>query len=190
MIYGFVGSLGDNMFMPLRGNGKTITMTYFLYQKYKEGLEIYTNYNTSFSKFIETKTVADMVFKGELENIVLGIDEIQQILENMGQNKYKEFMGDLVNESRKDDVDIYFTTQRFYNLLKRFRLQVDRVIVPKKYHKDTFDFCDIDKCVREHFIQVFFEVPYIPEPAITFDCVVIGELYDTRQRLTTRNAKV
>lgn len=184
MIYGFVGSVFGSLRVPIRGNGKTISMTYWMNIERQDGREVFTNYHTTFSTFIDTKEVAELIFSGELGDIILGIDEIQKILENIGRNKYVEFMGDLVNESRKDDVDIFFTTQRFKNLVLRFREQVDRILVPKKYHVDTKDFCDIDKCKRIHFIMLYDYDPFEGLAYIgSIDCVEVGKLYDTRQRI-------
>jgi ribosomal 50S subunit-recycling heat shock protein len=111
----------------IRGNGKTLTMTYFLFADYvKQGRIIYTNYKTTFSKCLNAKQLIDLVYQDDLENISIGLDEIQTIVNSMGEKKEKaEFVTMLYNQARKKSIDIYQAVQREKDVFNRVRLQRD-----------------------------------------------------------------
>lgn len=178
---GIIGSIDEFHAYTIRGNGKTATMTYLLYNYYfRQGCKVYTNYYTSFSTILKTQNLADVIFdiddtfeaivkrgrkkeEEEKENErdnneikAIGIDEIQVFYDSYGRvsKKSKLFLNvSLIQQSRKKNVDIFFTIQRLRDLEKRIRSQVDLYLIPMKYHTDG-KICSIDRCNEEHYIVV------------------------------------
>jgi Zonular occludens toxin (Zot). len=175
MMIGIIGSIDEYHSYTIRGNGKTATMTYLLYNYYfRQGCKAYTNYFTSFSTILRTEDLANNLFENDdtLDEIVrkgkrdeverdneikaIGIDEIQVFYDSYGRvsKKSKLFLNiSLIQQSRKKNVDIFFTIQRLRDLEKRIRSQVDLYLIPTKYHKDG-KICSIDRCNEEHYIVV------------------------------------
>ncbi|MCC7574993.1 hypothetical protein KO361_05355 [Candidatus Woesearchaeota archaeon] len=184
MIYGFVGTMDDFCNGSIRGNGKSLTMTYYLHQDFKEGRRVYTNYKTTFSEQVTVKKIVDMVLEGEIQEASIGIDEIQIVLNSIGTKaKVVNFIDKMVSQTRKIDSDIYYATQRYTNIHKRLRVQTDRLFRPFKIHQenDKWKKCITDRCKKPHVIIVKSEIPYLETPIIALDAVKVGVLYDSNE---------
>jgi len=182
MIYAFVGTMDDTFKYGLRGNGKSATLTYYLYQSFLEGTEVYTNYYTSFSTVITVQEMVNMILEEDLHNIVLGIDEIQLILNSIGtKGKVLNFIMKMASQTRKRDCDIGYTLQRFLDLHLRLRVQTDNVLIPAKYHTIDHSLCIKDNCKEDHYIKVYCEKPFIKQPIRAFKLDIIGQLYNSNE---------
>ncbi len=186
MIYGIVGTYDDNTMDTLRGNGKTMGMSYFLHDaRTRLGWNVITNYHTNFSEQMNTEEMTDLILHGNMRKIAAGIDEIQVILNSIGtQGKIVTFIDKMISQTRKRQTDVFYTTQRFLNVHKRLRVQTDMVIVARKYHWDEGDQialpCRKDRCEEtNHVIALFSVVPYRPGPLMVIRAGVVGKLYDS-----------
>lgn len=192
MIYGFVGTYDDLYNKGLRGNGKTLTVTNYLYEDYLEGRLIYTNYYTSFSNVMDTQKIVELIFNSDInkfQNVSIGIDEIQLILNSIGtKGKALKFIMNLIAQSRKRNVDIYYTTQRFLDIHKRLRTQTDMIFEPfkKHYHYEDNNLildetCIKDNCNKPHIICVYPKRPELFKIIKYIYADKVGNLYDSNQ---------
>ena len=186
MIYGFFGSIPgcphQRGNQALRGNGKTLSLTFFGYVDYLNGRTIISNYKTSFSEFMPTEDMADMIQDDDLFNVTLLIQEMQLYLNSLGSNTevIKDFCGSVVGQSRKRGVDIHYDTQRYGDIHPRMRVQTDRAYLPRKYHYDDTP-CSIDRCEEPHIIKVFQHDPFEAEPIFELKAEQFGSLYDSNE---------
>lgn len=198
MIFGSVGTIDDMYRGGIRGNGKTLTATYYAYRDYQQGRKVLTNYQTSFSKMMSTKQMVDYIFESELRNVTVVIDEIQVILNSIGtKGTVLKFVEQLLNQSRKRNVDIWYTTQRYLNVHVRLRQQTDVLLEPykldvipipgtKKYKIDTSHICTIDSCDKHHLIVVKSKVPFVVKPITMLKAWKVGNLYDTNEIISEK----
>ena len=130
MIYAIVGTYDDTHYGSIRGNGKTNTMVYFGYQAHKEGRDVYANIKTNFSKTFTLNEIIDMFKNKSLSDAVIMLDEAQVYLSNTGEKAtvIRELINLFIAQTRKRGVDIYLTTQRYSNLHKQLRVQVDEIL--------------------------------------------------------------
>jgi hypothetical protein len=122
VIVGFVGRMGS---------GKTLSMTREL-KKYKDrGYRVLTNYAVSFSdeRIDFDKLFAIAEEQGDLNNVVLGLDEIHILLDSRSavttNNKVMTFW---LNQTRKMSVKLFYTTQYAHQVDKRLRAGTDLFI--------------------------------------------------------------
>jgi len=198
MIFGCVGTIDDMFSGGIRGNGKTQTATYYAYRDYQQGRKVLTNYKTTFSTMMSTKEIVDYIFDSELRNITVVIDEIQVILNSIGtKGTVLKFVEQLLNQSRKRNVDIWYTTQRYLNVHVRLRQQTDILLEPYKldvipiegtnrFKIDTSHVCTIDSCNKPHIIVVKSKVPFVAKPIALLKAWKTGELYDTNEIITEK----
>jgi hypothetical protein len=139
----------------IRGCGKTLTMTYYLLESHiKEKRHILTNYHTKFSEYRKSADIVKEIFDGELTNIAVGLDEFQDILSSLGENKKKvKFYSKLINQSRKKNVDIYYCSPLFKDINNRIREKTNILLNPTKHHF-THEKCFKDTCPEKHYIKV------------------------------------
>ncbi len=180
MIYAIVGTYDDTHYGSIRGNGKTNTMVYFGYQAHKEGKSVYSNIKTEFSKTFTLNEIIDMFKNQGLSNSVIMLDEAQVYLSNTGEKAsvIRELINLFIAQTRKRGVDIYLTTQRYSNLHKQLRVQVDEILIPLKFHADG-SICYLDNCKKPHYIHVFR--PGKEDPVIVLDATAVGQLYDSNE---------
>lgn len=124
MIVGFIGN---------RGSGKTASMTRFLYAKYRQGYKIYSNYTLNFPH--EKYTLKDIEgyahSNKKFENSIFAVDEIHVYLDSrVSGRKINRVFSYFVTQTRKKDIDLYYTTQ--------FPRQVD---IRMKIHTDMCVTC-------------------------------------------------
>ena len=105
----------------LKGSGKTLVMTMLLLMEYLKGKKIYTNYKVFFPhEIIDVKKLVELDV--ELENCVIGIDELHMICDARRHGKDQNLlMSYFVLQSRHRSVNFYYTTQ--------FERQVDIRII-------------------------------------------------------------
>lgn len=165
MLIGIIGTFDEVKIGGIRGNGKTATMSYILYKYYyKMGCPVYTNYKTYFSEFIPTDQLGSYLLKENDNNTNtitgVGIDEIQIFFDSYSKTSEGDAYFDdltLIQQSRKKNIDIFFTIQRFMDLERRIRTQTDTILIPMKFDKDTGRQCVMDRCQKDHLFIVFSE---------------------------------
>lgn len=186
MIYGFFGSIPgcphQRGHQALRGNGKTLSVTFFGYIDYLQGRRVISNYKTVFSELQATEDIAEMIQTKNLQDVTILISELQLYLNSLGSNSntIKEFCGSVVGQSRKRNVDIYYDTQRYGDIHPRMRVQTDRVFLPRKFHYDNTP-CSIDRCEQGHIIKIFQHDPYLKRPVFELRAEAFARLYDSNE---------
>lgn len=122
MIIGFIGS---------RGSGKTLSMTIEAYKKYKQGYKIYSNYHLNFP--YTPFTVDDLLMFAEsgmyFGNTVFLIDEIHIYFDSRASGKKRNMIFSyFLNQSSKNDIDVYYTSQFARQVEIRLRLNTEIVV--------------------------------------------------------------
>jgi len=165
----------------IRGCGKTLTMTYYLFQSHKkEQKTILTNYHTSFSRYMKSMDIVDEIFNGDLTNIAVGFDEFQEVLSSLGENKKKvKFYSKLVNQSRKKSTDIYYCSPLFKDIHNRLREKTNILLNPTKHHYTDFKKCFKDSCPEKHYIKVNMYKPFYKEGMKYLKPEIVGKYYNT-----------
>lgn len=177
----YLNVLGSSM----RGNGKTLSAVFFAKNEYDKGREIYTNFYTSFSKMYKMNDLIEMFSNGNLSNVVIVIDECQVYLNNSGVSvkTRKALITNFIAQTRKTNVDVILTTQRFMQLHKELREQCDVILLASKYHyndRGITTACTVDNCTRDHVVRLFNmnTSKYLP---YVLDCKRIGKLYNSNE---------
>ena len=186
MIYGFFGSIpgcphqrGSH---ALRGNGKTLCLTFVGYLDYLSGRDVISNYKTSFSELVSTEKIAEMVINEDIRDTTILISELQLYMNSLGVNtkELRSFVGSVIGQSRKRNTDIHYDTQRYTDIHPRIRVQTDRAFLPRKFHEDGKP-CQLDRCNKKHIIYLFQHDPYLEHPIIKLRADKFGALYDTNE---------
>ena len=177
----YLNVLGSSM----RGNGKTLSAVYLAYLEYQKGKKIYTNFYTSFSTMYKMNDLIQMFSDNRLHDCLVIIDEGQVYLNNSGVSvkTRKSLITNFIAQTRKADIDIIITTQRFMQLHKELREQTDVILLATKYHYNKHcltEVCKVDNCTKDHAVRLFNMntgqyLPYI------LDCKEIGRLYNSNE---------
>lgn len=127
MIIGIEGGLGS---------GKTILMTRYLVKDFLKGHKIYTNYKLKEIDFelLDLTTILDMHKNSfNLANCSLGIDEITVFADcRKSGSVLNRLISYFILQSRKRNVDIYFTTQNLGMIDLRLVNYMDVQIICEK----------------------------------------------------------
>ncbi len=186
MIYGFFGSIpgcphqrGSH---ALRGNGKTLCLTFVGYLDHLSGRDVISNYKTSFSELISTERIAEMVIHEDIRDTTILLSELQLYMNSLGVNtkQLRTFVGSVIGQSRKRNTDIHYDTQRYTDVHPRIRVQTDRAFLPRKFHADGQP-CQLDRCEKKHFIYLYQHDPYMEHPIVKLQADKFGGLYDTNE---------
>ncbi len=174
----------------IKGTGKTMTGVYMLNLDYKRGYKCYANMDTSFTDKMTTQEVYDLFADSTATGISILLDEIQKDMNSlMGYTAAKtivEFCNIAAAQTRKRDINLYWTTQRAHDIPLRARVQTDILLQPVRIHADGKR-CQVASCTnKKHYIRVYAREPFRPNPIVTLDCIAVGKLYDTTQVLTDR----
>lgn len=214
-VYGIVGMLDDIRDVRFErpasaGNGKTQLLTHFLYQEFvHKDRPVIANYHLyykggkktgqSWATYMSSQEIFDRWFDDDLEGSVIGITELQSLLNSAGrQAKMITYLEKCLNQRRKSDYDLIWDSQRWGSVDKRIRDVTDELYQPMKWHcifdeeaqtwRVTYP-CPKDRCNERHMISVHKELPQ-PEtdeeriyPLYFLNSWEIGELYDTREKM-------
>jgi len=186
MIYGFFGSIPgcphQRGHHALRGNGKTLCLTFVGYLDYLSGRDVISNYKTSFSEFVSTERIAEMVIYEDIRDTTILLSELQLYMNSLGVNtkELRSFVGSVIGQSRKRNTDIHYDTQRYTDVHPRIRVQTDRAFLPRKFHADGKP-CQLDRCNNKHFIYLYQHDPYMEHPVVKLQADKFGGLYDTNE---------
>jgi hypothetical protein len=186
MIYGFFGSIPgcphQRGHHALRGNGKTLCLTFVGYLDHLSGRDVISNYKTSFSELISTERIAEMVIYEDIRDTTILLSELQLYMNSLGVNtkQLRNFVGSVIGQSRKRNTDIHYDTQRYTDVHPRIRVQTDRAFLPRKFHADGNP-CQLDRCDKKHFIYLYQHDPYMEHPIVKLRADKFGVLYDTNE---------
>lgn len=177
-----VGTFDDMIDAPISGNGKTLSVTHYLYQDFLEGAAIYSNFETSFGKKLRTIDMFNRVKKGQIEEgSSIAIDELTKILNSMGAKSQDVLFSEgIVGQLRKFDIDLYWTGQRFKSAVNRIRYLTNIVLIAYKTHLDETP-CYEPRCKKEHYIWVFSQIPFIEKHLVRLTASEVGKLYNTKE---------
>ena len=155
------------------GSGKTLIMTLLGYLEHLSGKKVLANYHLHFPfDYLSLNTVMEQIKDNvQLTNIVMLIDEMHIAFDARSsmssRNRYGSYF---VLQTRKRDVQLYFTTQSIWQVDIRVRENMDRMITCSKIGDNLFEYVICD---------------YTQDPPITkklrMNGVVAYQLYDTRE---------
>lgn len=145
-----VGIIGD------RGSGKTLYMVKEALTNYKRKRQVIANFHlVNFPKIKGCKKpeLLDMSFitdfKKQLHNICLLIDEIYIYIDSRNSaSKQNRIWSYFFNQTRKRDVDLYYSTQFFHQVDKRLRSNTELFIFPSIIKVDGVMYIKIKVCKR------------------------------------------
>ncbi len=179
MIVGIIGK---------RGCGKTITMAKTVKDMLKKGKIIYTNFHIN-KKAIDKKYHKNIhlldseFFKNykdfKLYNCALFLDEIYVYIDSRtSSSKRNRLWSYFINQTRKRDVDLYYTTQFFRQVELRLRENTEYFIYPQLikqgnttivYNK-IYSYGDtLKKIGNERFVANDYFNVYDTDEIISFD---------------------
>lgn len=123
MIVGFIGK---------RGSGKTLSMTRECYKYYQKGYKVISNYHLNFSHqlvdFEELFRLAET--QADMGNLVLALDEIHILLDSRsGMSRENKVMTFWLNQTRKMNITLLFTTQFLHQVDLRLRSNTDVIVL-------------------------------------------------------------
>jgi hypothetical protein len=183
MIHAFCGMYGSEPTNCIRGNGKTLSMTGYLWLKHLSGYDVYTNYFTDFSKTIDSaQNIIVYLQDNRPKNVIVGFTEFHNVINSLGSSaKQIKFIDLFASQIRKLDCDALYDTQRFMSMNNRLRYHTDYIWLPEKRHPEDLSLCNNDRCKKEHDIYLYRYKPYYPKWIRKFKASVIGKHYDTKQ---------
>lgn len=117
------------VFIGSRGSGKTLSMTIEAYKKYKQGYKIYSNYHLNFP--YTPYTIDDLIMFAEsgmyFGNTIFLVDEAHIFFDSYSKGKRNMIFSYFLNQSSKNDIDVYLSTQFARQIFIRIRLNTEVV---------------------------------------------------------------
>ena len=214
-VYGIVGMLDEMRDARFErpapaGNGKTLLLTHFLYQEFiQKDRQVIANFHLyypggkdlgqSWATYMTSQEIFDHWFDDEIQGAVIGITELQSLLNSAGRSaKMITYIEKCLQQRRKRDFEIAWDSQRWGSVDKRIRDATDELYQPMKWHcmfdEETLTWrvtypCLKDRCDERHMISVHQELPQ-PEtyeervlPLFFLNAWEIGELYNTKESM-------
>lgn len=143
------------------GSGKTLWLTYLLYKYYKNGYDIFTNYELN-QDIIKSKTLnIDELMKYVVYNIklsdkpmILGFDELQLFLDSrLSMDRQQTVSTYFLFQTRKRQTHVFYSSpMRGLNDI-RIREQTNNITYCERIHKSSTNECYIEKCEKEHVFK-------------------------------------
>jgi len=121
VIVGFIGN---------RGAGKTLAMTAALWRAHKKGQTVISNYHLSFPhEALTLEKIRNFKTDNTLQNAAIACDEMHVWFDCRGAMKDKNLLVSyLLAQSRKRNVDWYYTTQHWLQVDVRIRRFTDIIV--------------------------------------------------------------
>lgn len=132
MLIGYVGRMGS---------GKTLSMVKYAYEKYKKGYTIYSNIKLNFP--YKPYTLTDLLEYANnstnFNNSIIIMDEAHIFLDSRNSgSKRSRMISYILLMSRKRNMHVIYTTQRFHQIDKRLRENSEHInLCSFKKHKRT-----------------------------------------------------
>lgn len=165
------------------GGGKTLLMVKYLLDEYRiNHREIQTNLKLNNIPYKEIDILELLENDTELNNVVLGIDELTVFVDcRTSMSKSNRFFSYLVLQSRKRNVDVYFTTQNLSMIDKRVIDHTPLIVLCEKIYDSE------NKLVNDYRYYTIFDLRNIRKPFINrylMDITKFYKEYDTDQIIT------
>ena len=188
----------------LMNSGKTLYMTYKLYQAYKKGKKIISNYKLSFPHYLINKDWLLNLAKTDTfisdRNICLGLDEVWLWFDSRKSGGDDNVMSSyFFLQSSKTDMEIYLTAQHNMQFDKRIRDNQHKLIMCNRVLKGKKEYLNIDdekrflplKYQKKLFIKAISfkrfnfigETKMLPHSVEYLKASNIFKLYDTTERI-------
>lgn len=165
------------------GGGKTLLMVKYLKDEYNiNHKKIMTNLKLTNIPYDEIDILYLIENDTDLNDIVLGIDELTVFVDcRTSMSKANRFFSYLVLQSRKRNVDIYYTTQNLSMIDKRVIDHTPLIVLCEKIYTNE------NKLVNDYRYYTIFDLRNSRKPQInrfTMDITKFYNEYDTDQRIT------
>jgi len=176
----------ENTDLCIRGNGKTCTLTYYLYRYFLQNKKIWTNYETTFSDEVigfqeMINRLKDMQKKQQKINIILGVTEMQDLINSIGSDKSQTlFVDSFANQMRKLNTDCLYDTQVFKSIQIKLRRHTEHIRIPFKLHLNEQQ-CNFDRCQEQHLIDIYSYKPFTKTPIKRIKAYEVGKLYNSME---------
>lgn len=169
------------MYKGAQGCGKTLTLAKDLYKFHLAGWKVYRNFYLTFGKHITNDDLMNLDrYDENLKDCVLGIDEIQYILDSrQGSRKTAIHITQFLQQLRKRGINLLCTTQFLRNVDLRLKQVIDTEAHPnfiKKYNVCEVIYIDLTQVENNFYMQT--------EPhkiKMVYDAEPIFKLYKTRE---------
>jgi len=147
-----IGYVGERIHR--KGNGKTCTAVLRVAQYRKARYRIYSNIHLQFQYTPITPYTILQLRSEHLRHSVIFLDEIQNWFSSLGKGTAHEIFGFIMNQTRKTDTHILWTSQRLQNVPTSIRDDAT-IYLCRKYHPDgSRCFDQEDRCpIRRHVIR-------------------------------------
>jgi len=130
MIIGFEGGLGS---------GKTIGAVRYVVKDYGNGHKVYSNCGLRGIDY-EFLNVLEIMENPDLQNVSVFIDEITVFLDcRRSSSKMNRIISYFILQSRKRNVNLYYTTQSFGMIDKRLLEHTNFQIIASKVYNDGLE---------------------------------------------------
>lgn len=169
------------LYKGARGRGKTLTMTKDAYRFFCKGYKIYANYGLTFGEKVTSDYILSLNRESNLFNCVLVLDELQLFFDsrNFSRQQNKDF-SNFLQQSRKRNIHILYTTQYINTCDLRIRQQTDIVAYPKFNNKLQVCGCKyFDITLLEDGTEVYDLKPTL----VIYPASRIFPLFDTNEML-------
>lgn len=169
------------LYKGARGRGKTLTMVKDAFRMHLSGYSVFSNMSLKFGSRVSPDEVLSLNRESALKHCVLVLDELQLFFDsrNFTKPQNKDF-SNFIQQIRKRDIHILYTTQ-YVNLVDlRIRQQTDIVAFPKFDIIRGFclvDYYDITK------LEDDISISDIKPVSACFNAVPYFALYDTYEML-------
>lgn len=161
MIIAFVGKMGS---------GKTLSMTKFVYDYYKRGCSIYANYGLKIPyEQVDYEKIKNL--SEDFQNSVLCLDEIHVFIDSRASaSDINKRVSYFITQSRKRNLVLMYTTQKFNQVEKRLRENTDYMVECSKTVKNGKMYIRCNMTDTDGKSKKF-----------TIDAADIFKLYDTHE---------
>jgi len=126
------------MFFGIAGNirtGKTLFMTIIGYMMQKRGYSCYSNYTTSYSKYISPLDLINF----NIDAGILQLDEIHTMIDSRMNSQAGRYITYFMTQAGKRDIHVFYTTQAFMMVEKRLR-ELTHIRVLANHSKKGFSY--------------------------------------------------
>ena len=169
MIIAVVGSIGS---------GKTLTLTLMGKQAKDKGKAVLSNYRLNFKHTLISKKqiLGYSEDSSSLNNCTLLLDEAQTILDcrNSIKNRLLTYF---ILQTRKKHVDLFYSTQQFWNVEKRLRENTDMIFECCGYYDKKKEHL---KAVKINRLKYIGRNSFLPLSSIVIkNPAIIFKLYDS-----------
>lgn len=163
------------------GSGKTIMMVRYLLKDFANGHKIFSNFGLRHIDY-EFLNIHDLMEDNNLQNLSVGIDEITVFLDcRKSSSKMNRYISYFVLQTRKRNVNLYYTTQSFRMIDKRLLEHTEFQIVCSKIYNEYGN--EIDGVRRYAILDLrdITDIRNIKIKRLKLDITPYYDFYDTNE---------